>query len=1492
MMAHHRQKPGQKKIESYFALPGQAPARPPPAAAAAAGAAAAAVRRPQPKSDPPPSNSGNDCGACGQKKAEPTFPCAGGCGNYLHRSCFPKGPSLVCPFCAQSPGRNPPRKLNDVSPVEAEDRPHLPPQPDEADQPLPAAMLRMQSDPAQPIPATFMWRHDTQVGGEYFQHPHHHEHQQQPEEGEREGEGEGDELLAIAAAADPDKGKHEIVDMVRAVRCQGKTMLRALLPLINSDEAGPISDPHAVAQAARQAIAAFGELGRPDDPSPSRLFERAQRLIKTPLRHKNPPPKDTRAIGSPPAAAAAAAAAACPAAPFLAPAVEDDGMKVRPAHQPWENDWADVVIDEDHEDVPAAAAAAAAAVPPLRQEPIVVDLDEYEDDPMEEDDAKPASSSAAAAAAAAPVGVGGAGGAELFGDDDPAFEDDEIDPCLSQPFDPFPFPFPFPAPHQQQPQQESESFDDIEISQAPAAAAAAAAAVAPPPPPPPLPEPAAADDPVALAVEDFAARVNSSGAARLYRPDPSQQQWFRETHAWSRELRNRNREIFGHDSFRGPQMGVINAVLSNRDAFVVMPTGGGKSLCFQLPAVVGRAGLVVVISPLRALMEDQVKAVKEKNVYAESIDQNTTKSKHSEILGALQSLIDEEDPANPDKEHICLLYVTPEKLVKSTAVQRVLKELYDAGSLKLVCVDEAHCVCQWGREFRDDYRKLGLIKKMAPKTPILALTASATDSVIRDVRSTLQMAASTVVFKQSIDRPNLFIEVRPKTPTCLHQMAQLIQSSPELQGGSGVVYCLSQKDCEEVATRLRDAFHITAEAYHAGMTDRNRKDIQRRWMSGDTQVVVATVAFGLGIDKADVRFVFHYSIPPTLDRYYQEIGRAGRDGRFSRVVLWYSQHDQGRQEKMAAGERGGRGRGGGGGRRLDELKRMTEFCDATDCRRILLLRHFGEAPPGADLCGAGCDNCAHNLLQGQSEEEDVTEAAMTIVLLVQDYVRLKTASGMYRLTQSLLNDAARGLNHKRIGQTKMNTAGSYGKLRRWRKSTQDTKESIDQLIRLLLNGKYLTNGVQKSTYQDFPVIKIGQAPQVKKLTSGNVTITMPRPRNRPPRRHGPPALPSGNPDNHQADGNDNMGDDDSPPKKKKRPRGHGVGGGRGESHQQQQQQQRQMDDDYNDWDDDDDDDEDDVPPPPAKKKKNAGGGGGGGGKRKGKAGRKSNMAINRGKEKQPAKKKRRNSQGGMAAHAPVQREDDEDDWSGNEMILISSSGPSDPDRDRRAKAAPAAPRRPPSGPRQNAQPPPPAAAAAAAAAHNQFANFAFHQRPPAPPAAAPAAAAAGAMRVSDPLAYSSSHDSHNNAPSRQVCRQMSGPGGARGAVRAPAPAAAAVAVAARSGGAGHVGMEGGNGNGNGVAAQPAANGNHPGRPPQHQQRNGGPPPAAAAADAANGNTGAGRLAGRVGHISAAARRNQMVRRPANLRAEGENVQPAIGPAMMRERDRQLLNAWR
>ena len=402
------------------------------------------------------------------------------------------------------------------------------------------------------------------------------------------------------------------------------------------------------------------------------------------------------------------------------------------------------------------------------------------------------------------------------------------------------------------------------------------------------------------------------------------------------------KKYFGFDTFKGDQERIIQNLMDGNDTFVLMPTGGGKSLCYQLPSLL-MEGTAIVISPLIALMKNQVDVIS-----SLSEVEGTAHYLNSSLNKAAIDQVKSDVLAGRTK----LLYVAPESLTKEDNV-----EFLKSVKISFYAIDEAHCISEWGHDFRPEYRRIRPIVDEIGKAPIIALTATATDKVRTDIKKNLGIVDATE-FKSSFNRPNLYYEVRPKTQNVDKDIIKFIKQNP---GKSGIIYCLSRKKVEELAAILR-ANDIKAAAYHAGLDSNTRSNTQDEFLMENIDVIVATIAFGMGIDKPDVRFVIHYDIPKSLEGYYQETGRAGRDGGEGICLAFYSYKDLQKLDKFMEGKPVAEQ---DIGRQL--LVETAAYAETSVCRRKMLLHYFGETYE-KDNCG-NCDNCLHPKTKIEAQEQ-------------------------------------------------------------------------------------------------------------------------------------------------------------------------------------------------------------------------------------------------------------------------------------------------------------------------------------------------------------------------------------------------------------------------------------------------------------------------------------------------------------------------------------------
>ncbi|KAI9091291.1 P-loop containing nucleoside triphosphate hydrolase protein [Phlyctochytrium arcticum] len=510
------------------------------------------------------------------------------------------------------------------------------------------------------------------------------------------------------------------------------------------------------------------------------------------------------------------------------------------------------------------------------------------------------------------------------------------------------------------------------------------------------------------------------------------------TFPWSRDARKALTQIFHLKDFRQNQLEAINSTLSGKDCFVLMPTGGGKSLCYQLPACLGSgatSGVTLVISPLLSLIQDQVSKLIGLGITALAICGTHSTEYRQWAYQELESI--------PPK--VKLVYVTPEMVMKSPRFQGLMSDLHRRKALARFVIDEAHCVSQWGHDFRPDYKQLGTLKRDFPGVPILALTATANDKVKADIIYTLDITKCDK-YVQSFNRPNLRYEVRKKGTSIVEDMVALIRTHYPSQ--CGIIYCGSRRACEEVTKKLEQK-RLPVAFYHAGLHKDDRQRVQKNWATGSTRIIIATVAFGMGIDKGNVRFVIHYSLPQSIEGYYQETGRAGRDGKESLCILYYAYRDKHIIDMLITKGEGSQEQKD---RQKGNLRDMIAFCENDrDCRRQQVLQYFGERFD-AQKCNRTCDNCRR--VQQNTVVKDVRSDAQAIIAMV---THLQSNS----VTMTHCIDIYRGANLKKILALKHNELPWFGK------GNTFIRTDIERLFHFLAGKEILTEIVTKNG-QGFP----------------------------------------------------------------------------------------------------------------------------------------------------------------------------------------------------------------------------------------------------------------------------------------------------------------------------------------------------------------------------------------------------------------------------------------
>lgn len=501
---------------------------------------------------------------------------------------------------------------------------------------------------------------------------------------------------------------------------------------------------------------------------------------------------------------------------------------------------------------------------------------------------------------------------------------------------------------------------------------------------------------------------------------------------------------FGYEQFRFEQRQIIEQVLKNQDVLVIMPTGGGKSLCYQLPALL-KSGVTIVVSPLIALMQDQVTALQDNGVNATFLNSTVP---FDEVRSREQSLL------NGD---IKLLYIAPERLF-TASFQSLIDKLSQKVGISTFAIDEAHCVSEWGHDFRPEYRQLFQLKQRYPQIPIAALTATATQRVRADIVQQLRLN-DPKIYVSSFNRQNLYYEVKQKSKQAYHQLLNTINDHQGKDKGSGIIYCLSRKHVSEIATKLKQD-GISALPYHAGLSSKEREENQTKFIRDDTQIIVATVAFGMGINKPDVRFVIHYDLPRNLESYYQEAGRAGRDGEDAKCTILFGWGDV-HTVKYLIGQKQDPSE-----QRIaqQQLNQIIDYAESSVCRRKIQLGYFGES---FDTPCNNCDNCLN-----PAPIEDWTVEAQ------------KFLSCVYRCNQRFgtnhIIDVLRGSRKKRILELQHDQLSTHNI------GADHTADEWRMLCRALIHQGYLDE-----TTDGYSVLKLNEKSNkvLKKLATVEIAVT-------------------------------------------------------------------------------------------------------------------------------------------------------------------------------------------------------------------------------------------------------------------------------------------------------------------------------------------------------------------------------------------------------------------
>jgi RecQ family ATP-dependent DNA helicase len=511
---------------------------------------------------------------------------------------------------------------------------------------------------------------------------------------------------------------------------------------------------------------------------------------------------------------------------------------------------------------------------------------------------------------------------------------------------------------------------------------------------------------------------------------------------WAKEIARVNKEVFQNEEFLPKQLEVINATKWRKDVIAIVPTGGGKSLTFQLPAVT-EEGFWVVIMPLLSLINDQMQHMAKIGVGSFFFSGT---GRHKGFLEGMYK-----NKMNGVK----IIYITPEKLLSWEDLLRCLDFWHRKRLIQRFVVDEAHCVSQWGKDFRRDYLGLKKLRKRYPEVPILALSAVATKDVRLEIHKYLKMQENTVVFVASSNRPNLFYEVKQMSSTKEIMKDMLTLLTTKFFGQSGIIYCSTKKECDQLSSDLLINHNIPCASYHANMWDKDRNEVQHLWMNNEIRIIIATIAFGMGINKGDVRFVIHYKLPKSIENYMQEWGRAGRDRKLAHWVLYYSFSDRRKQEYHLPGKEG----------KADpsSLKHIYDILNYWEepfiCRRKMQLKHLGEKF-SSKLCENTCDNCLRVKVSNSSIfEENYTEEAKIVVYFVERLGRMGRR-GWWTVLQIV--DALKGDSK---GLHKMNRdyalkADFFGRLK------DVSRDVLRRIFLKLLHLKILEERVMKLQYSE------------------------------------------------------------------------------------------------------------------------------------------------------------------------------------------------------------------------------------------------------------------------------------------------------------------------------------------------------------------------------------------------------------------------------------------
>ncbi|KAG5670968.1 hypothetical protein PVAND_001196 [Polypedilum vanderplanki] len=513
-------------------------------------------------------------------------------------------------------------------------------------------------------------------------------------------------------------------------------------------------------------------------------------------------------------------------------------------------------------------------------------------------------------------------------------------------------------------------------------------------------------------------------------------QWNQEIYPWSKMLREKMKDTFGIKEFRSQQLEAINATMSKHDLILIAPTSAGKSLCFQLPALCDK-GITLVISPLISLIEDQIYSLEKKNIPAQALSSNSTKEHVKHIIKILQ------DPSMSTGKELKLLYVTPERLAKHKTLMQALQKCYTNKKLDRIAIDEVHCCSVLGHDFRPEYKFLNTMKTLFPETPIIGVTATASRKILIDVQKLLNIRGC-IIFNSPFNRPNLYYHVYEKPDSqedCLDLLADLLLKRYNKQ--TGIIYTFSIKDTETITTELlkRDC---KVRPYHAQLDQLQRTKIYHQWMKGDIQAVVATIAFGMGVDNQNTRFVIHHTISKSMENFYQESGRCGRDGKFAECILLYRLQDMFKISTLTFSEVNG----------IKNTYSMVEYAiNSKICRRDQFSKYFTEVW-NEENCGKMCDSCYY-----KNNTRLITPAKINILPHYQSILKIldNASSSDTKMTANKLIDAwfQKGAKNLRIKDS----------------SAPDIDKSYaEQILAFLIVNDYLREDFHYTAYNTYSYI--------------------------------------------------------------------------------------------------------------------------------------------------------------------------------------------------------------------------------------------------------------------------------------------------------------------------------------------------------------------------------------------------------------------------------------